>query len=228
MHELDIEVWSDVVCPWCYVGKRRLEGALATLGPDVKTRVVWRAFELDDKAPRVQPKGTNYAERLAKKYATSLSQAEGMITRMMGVAKEEGIEMRYDRIQSGNTFDAHRLLRFALTRDPEGPLQSTLKERLFRGYFTEGEAIGEVDVLVRLGAEIGLPETETRAMLESDAHSADVRADEDEARELGITGVPFFAVDARYAIPGAQSVTVIRSVLDRALSDAGAETHGVA
>ena len=227
MKELEIEVWSDVACPWCYVGKRRLEGALATL-PDVKVQVVWRAFELDTKAPRLRANDSSYAERLAKKYGTSLSQAQGMISRMMGVAKEEGIEMRYDRIQSGNTFDAHRLLRFALTRDPEGPLQSALKERLLRGYFTEGEAIGEVDVLVRLGSEIGLPEAETRAMLESDAHFADVRADEDEARELGITGVPFFAVDARYAIPGAQSVSVIRSVLDRALSDASSDAHGVA
>lgn len=225
MQQLDIEVWSDVACPWCYVGKRRLEGALATLDPSVKVHVVWRAFELDTQAPRVRPAGTSYAERLAKKYGTSVSQAESMIDRMTSVAQDEGIEMRYDRIQSGNTFDAHRLLHFALEKDPHGPLQNNLKERLFRGYFGEGEAIGEVDVLVKLGSEVDLPENETRAMLASDAHATEVRADEDEARELGITGVPFFAVDARYAIPGAQSVSVIRSVLDRALADSSSEAR---
>jgi predicted DsbA family dithiol-disulfide isomerase len=216
MQKLEIEVWSDVVCPWCYVGKRRLEGALQSLDASVSVHVVWRAFELDTKAPREQPAGLSHAERLSRKYGVSVAQAEAMITRMVDLGKSEGIEMRYDRMRSGNTFDAHRLLRFALTRDP--PLQSELKERLFRGYFTEGEAIGDIEVLVKLASEVGVAEADSRRVLESDAHAADVRADEDEARELGITGVPFFAVNDQYAIPGAQSASVIRSVLDRALA----------
>ena len=203
-----IDIWSDVACPWCYVGKRRLEAALARF--DAPVEVVWRAFELDPSAPRVRDPGTSYAQRLASKYRTSVSDADAMIQRMTDVAADDGLELRFDRVRSGNTFDAHRTMHLGAERG----VQDAVAERLFRGYFTEGEAIGEQDALVRLAAEAGLDADETRTMLESDRYAAEVRADEQRAAALGVTGVPFYVIGGRYGISGAQPPDEILRVLE--------------
>jgi predicted DsbA family dithiol-disulfide isomerase len=213
--KLRIDIWSDIACPWCYVGKRHLEQALDKFAHKDEVEIVWRAFELDPSAPRVRDTSQTYAERLAKKYGTQTPQAQVMIDRMTATAANDGLDFRFDRIRPGNTFDAHRLLHLAHERG----VQDALKERLMRAYLTEGEAIGERDVLVRLAGEAGLDETEARDMLDSEGYTAEVRQDEALARELGITGVPFFVLAGRLGVSGAQPADVLLGALDRAWSE---------
>jgi predicted DsbA family dithiol-disulfide isomerase len=211
---LDIQVWSDIACPWCYVGKRRLEAALVDFAHAGQVAVAWRSFELDPGAPRVQPADRSYAERLARKYGTSVARAEEMIERMTATAAADGLDLRFDRIRPGNTFGAHRVLHMAAARGHG----DAGKERLLRAYFGEGEAIGERDTLVRLAPDVGLESDEVRAMLATDGYARAVREDEAEARALGIHGVPFFVI-GRYGVSGAQLPDVLRQVLERAWQD---------
>jgi predicted DsbA family dithiol-disulfide isomerase len=215
MAKLRVDIWSDIACPWCYVGKRRFEKASAEFSGRSEVEVIWRAFELDPGAPRLRDKSSSYAARLAKKYGVPVARAEAMISHMTDVAAAEGLDFRFDRIQSGNTFDAHRLLHLAGERGK----QDALKERLLRAYFTEGEPIGEPQALVRLATEVGLDTDEVAATLASDALSREVRADEDEARALGVNGVPFFVFAGRYGVSGAQPPEVLLRVLARTFEE---------
>lgn len=211
---LRIDVWSDIACPWCYVGKRRLEGALAGFEHRSSVEVVWRAFELDPAAPRstgADP-SVSYPARLARKYGTSTVQAEAMIARMTAVGHEDALDFHFERVKPGNTFDAHRLLHLAHDRG----IQDAVKERLLRAYMTEGVALGDADALVRVTAEAGLDADEARAVLQSDRYEREVRADEAAARDRGVNGVPFFLVGGLYAVAGAQPVETLRFVLDKA------------
>ena len=212
---MEVEVWSDVVCPWCYIGKRRLEAALTAFPHAADVHVTWRSFELDPSAPAVRE--GDAASRLAAKYGMSQEQALASQTRLTTLAAQDGLEYHLDRTRAGNSFDAHRLLHFA----HQLGLQDALKERLFRAYFTEAEPIGDRETLRRLAVETGLPDAEVRAVLESDQFAADVHADEAQARDYGVDGVPFFVVDARYGVSGAQSA----EVLGQALAQAWAESH---
>jgi predicted DsbA family dithiol-disulfide isomerase len=212
MATLRVDVWSDIACPWCYVGKRRLEAALARFGHRDEVELVWRAFELDPSAPRAVKADVPYTERLAKKYRTTVAQAQLMIDRMTGVAKAEGLEFRFDLVHPGNMFDAHRLLHLAHDRG----VQDQLKERLFRAYMTDGEALGDPGVLTRIAGEAGLDAGEVTAVLTTDTYAAEVRADEAEARELGITGVPFFVLANRIGVSGAQTADVLLQALETA------------
>lgn len=210
MTALRIDIWSDIACPWCYVGKRRLEAALQGLPGSVE--IVWRSFELDPSAPRERDRSTSYAARLAAKYGKSVGDAEAMIERMTETAAKDGLDFRFDKVRSGNTFDAHRVLHMAGERG----VQNAMKERLLRAYMTEGEPIGDRDALARLAADAGLDRDEVRAMLDTDQYASDVREDEQEARELGIHGVPFFVLGGRYAVSGAQPADVLRGAVERA------------
>jgi predicted DsbA family dithiol-disulfide isomerase len=210
---MKIEIWSDVVCPWCYIGKRRFETALGRFAHRDNVELVWRSFELDPDAPPIRS-GDN-AERLAAKYGMSHEQALASHERLTQLAAQEGLGFDFEKSRSGNTFDAHRLLHLARERG----VQDDVKERLFRGYFTEGEAIGDTETLVRLVSDAGISAEEAQAVLSSDAYADDVRAEEIEARELGINGVPFFVVDRRYGVSGAQPADVLLEVLDRAWSE---------
>lgn len=212
MAKLRIDIWSDIACPWCYVGKRRLEQALARFSHRDEVEVVWRAFELDPSAPRVRDPQQGYAERLARKYGTTPAQGQAMIDRMVDTAAGDGLALRFDHIRPGNTFDAHRLLHLAHERG----VQDALKERLLRAYLTEGQAIGEPDVLARLACEVGLDEREVADLLAGDRFAAEVRQDEALARELGISGVPFFVLAGRLGVSGAQPADVLVGALDRA------------
>jgi predicted DsbA family dithiol-disulfide isomerase len=216
MPTLSVQVWSDIACPWCYIGKRRLETAIARMPRRPEVEVVWRAFELDPTAPRVRSPATPYAERLARKYGSTLAQASSMIERMTSVAAGEGLTFRFDLVRPGNTFDAHRLLHLARERG----VQDAVKERLLRAYMTEGEAIGDPATLVRLAADAGLDAEEVRRLLEGDGFAAEVRADEEEARRLGIQGVPFFVFGDRHAVSGAQPADVLEQALAQAAESA--------
>ncbi|MGA2210007.1 MAG: DsbA family oxidoreductase [Acidimicrobiales bacterium] len=209
---MKVEIFSDVVCPWCALGKRRFETAAARFEQADELEVVWRAYELDPNAPATRD--GDYAERLARKYGITREQAVRANESLTALAAAEGLDFRFDRARPGNTFDAHRLLHYALAAGTG--LQDALKERLFTAYFTEGEAIGEAETLLRLAVEVGLDPDECADVLAGDRYAADVRLDESEALDLGVTGVPFFVVDGKFAIPGAQDADTILGVLRRA------------
>lgn len=208
-----IDIWSDIVCPWCYIGKRHLETALGELGTDDFT-IHWHSFELAPHAPKTldQP----LTELLAEKYGMSLAQAQAAQDRVTQTAAGVGLEFHLDRAQTGNTFDAHRLIHKANT---EG-LGDALKERLMRAYFSEGRPISDHETLASLAAEVGLNVAEARELLAGDDFADDVRQDERQAHRMGVRGVPFFVIDERYAISGAQPPEALRQVLERARTEA--------
>jgi predicted DsbA family dithiol-disulfide isomerase len=216
MTALRVEVWSDVACPWCWVGKRRLEAAVARLPAGAAVEVVFRSFELDPAARPARRPRTSYAQRLARKYRATVEQAQAMIDRMAAVGRGEGLDLRFDRVRPANTFDAHRVLHLARERGVQG----AVKERLLRAYFTEGEPLGDRDALARLAAEGGLDPAEVRRALAGDAYAAAVRADEEEAARNGVHAVPFFVLGGEYAVAGAQPVDVLHGALAQALAGA--------
>ncbi len=206
---MNVEVWSDIACPWCYIGKRRFDAALSRFSHAGDVTVRWRSFELDPSAPAVREEP--YLDRLAAKYRMSLPEADAMIDRMIEAGAQNGVVLRFDKAKPGNTFDAHRLLHLAAERG----VQSDLKERLLRATFTKGAEIADHDVLVALAEESGLDAGEARAALEGDAYADDVRADERRASDLGITSVPFFVMGG-LGVAGAQPPDVLLEVLEEA------------
>lgn len=212
-----LEVWSDVVCPWCYIGKRRLEAALEGFERRNAVSVVWRSFQLDPDAPREAGEPTR--EMLARKYGTTPEGADAMQARVAGIAKDEGLDYRLEKTRHVGTFDAHRLLHFAKTKE----LQGELKERLMRANFTEGLSVGDHGVLARLAAETGLDAAEAAAVLAGNTFAEDVRADIARAAALGIRGVPFFVFAERYGVSGAQTAETLREVMEKAWEEQGAD-----
>ncbi|HLK42723.1 MAG TPA: DsbA family oxidoreductase [Thermoleophilia bacterium] len=208
-----VDVWSDVVCPWCYIGKRRLEAALEQFDHRAEVEVRWRSYQLDPFAP-VRRDG-DPAARLAGKYGLTYDQAVAAQERLTRTADDEGIEFHLDRAKWGNTLDAHRLLHLA----GEAGIQDAVKERLLAAYFTEGQPIGEPETLLSLVVEAGLERDAAREVLDSDRFAGDVRADEAAAAALGVTGVPFFVFGGRYAVGGAQPADLLLQVLERAWAE---------
>jgi len=204
---VDVEIWSDIACPWCYVGKRRFEAALEQFEHRDDVNVTWRSFELDPGAPRERT--GDRAERLAEKYGMTVEQAREAEQQLTGVAAGEGLPFRFDIARSGTTFDGHRLVHLAQTHG----LQDEMKERLLRAYFTEGELMSDPDTLVRLAGEIGIDEQEVREMLAGDRYAVEVRDDERTAGELGISAVPMFVVDRKLGASGAQPPDALLDLL---------------
>jgi predicted DsbA family dithiol-disulfide isomerase len=211
-----VEIWSDVVCPWCYLGKRRFEHALQGFAHAEDVSVVNRSFQLDPGAPPTS--GVGLDQLLATKYGMSPEEARRRNADMVALASAEGLEYRLDRAQPGNTFDAHRVLHLATERGAG----DAAWERFFRGYFTEGVAIGSPEAVAGMAAEVGLDPTEVDEVLRGAAYADAVRAEEAEARSLGCNGVPFFVVNRRYGVSGAQSAEHLHQVLERAWSEATA------
>lgn len=197
------------------MGKRHLEQALERFSERGSVDVVWHAFELNPAAPRELDEQGPYAERLAKKYGSSVKDAEGRIAHLVAVAKADGLTLDFERIRPGNTFDAHRVLHYA----SDVALQDAVKERLLRGYLSEGAAIGKPEVVLSLAVDAGLDADRVSAILASDAYSKEVRADEAEAQRLGIHGVPFFVIGGRYGLSGAQPAELIGKALRQAWSE---------
>lgn len=206
---MKVEIWSDVVCPWCYIGKRRFESALANFGHRDQVEVTWRSYQLDPEAPRNSEQTVN--EVLAQKYGVDLAGAAETNKRVSTIAAQDGLEYHLESARHLNTFDAHRLVHLAATHH----LQDQMEERLFKAYFTDGIALGETEELVKLAAEVGIDADEARAVLESSTYADEVRADIQRARMLGIQGVPFYAVDEKYGISGAQPSEVFKEVLEK-------------
>jgi predicted DsbA family dithiol-disulfide isomerase len=219
MRSLRVEIWSDIACPWCWVGKRHLEAAAERFEGELE--IVWRAFELDPSAPTVCDPSVTNVERLARKYGVPRQQARQMIDRMTAIGAELGLDFRFDRSQYANTFDAHRLLEHAA----EHGRQDALKERLFRAYMTEGRSIANHETLVELATEVGLDSDQVRLVLSTDAYTDVVRDEQRLAQQLGVRGVPFFVIDGRYAIGGAQPPDVLLEALERAAADRHPASH---
>ncbi|MGH2858170.1 MAG: DsbA family oxidoreductase [Solirubrobacteraceae bacterium] len=206
---MQVEIWSDIACPWCYVGKRRFEAALAQFEHRDDVQVTWRSFELDPGAPA--ERGGERAEHLARKYGMSVQRAKEMEAQMTATAAGDGLEFRFDIARGGNTFDGHRLVHLAA----EHGLGDEMKERLLRAYFTEGELISDRERLVALAAEVGLDRDEVAAMLTGDARADEVREDERTAGELGISAVPTFVIDRALGASGAHPPEALLELLRR-------------
>lgn len=211
---MEIQIWSDVVCPWCAIGKANLDAATEKFmasGGGRSVEVTWRSFELDPGASRT-PSDRPYVERIAAKYGVGTGQAQQMVDRVEATAAEAGVLINHSIAKPGNTFDAHRLIHLAADRGR----QNEVKTRFLRGYLTEGMPVADPDALVAAAAEVGLDEAEARRVLAGNDYTEAVRADEQAAMDLGVTGVPFFVLDGRYAVPGAQSVDTLLSALEKA------------
>ena len=205
---MKIEIWSDVVCPWCYIGKRRLEHALADFEHADEVEIVWRSFQLHPEAPAGEAIPTR--QYLTARFGPQASQ---MTDRVAAIAREEGLDFDFDHALTVNTFDAHRLLHLA---GAEG-VQDRAKERLLRAHFSEGADLADPDTLVALMKEAGVSEDRARAAIENpDEYAKDVDRDIQEARALGANGVPFFVIDRKYGISGAQPAEVFRQALSTA------------
>ena len=209
---MKVEIWSDVACPWCYIGKRRFDTALAQFEHRDSVEVRYRSFELDPAAPALRELA--YLDHLMAKYRIPMAEADAMIDRMIEAGARNGVVLRFDKAKPGNTFDAHRLLQLAADRG----LQAELKDKLLRATFTKGVAIADHDVLVEVATDAGLDAAEVRRVLESDAYAADVRADEQRAAHLGITSVPFFVMGG-LGVSGAQPPEVLLDVLTEAWAE---------
>jgi predicted DsbA family dithiol-disulfide isomerase len=207
-----IEIWSDVVCPWCYLGKHRLEAALAEFPHADEVEVVWRSFQLDPSAPSTPVE--TVAEHLGRKYGGGADGGRQMIDRVEAVAAEEGMIWRHHESLRVGTVDAHRLLHAA------GDLRGELKEALLRAYFVEAENVADHETLTRIATETGLDEVVVKEVLTSDRYADEVEADIRQAVAYGASGVPFYVIDQKYGISGAQPVDTFRQVLDRAWADA--------
>lgn len=207
---MKVEIWSDVACPWCYLGKRRFEGALESFEHKSDVELRWRSFELDPDAPRVRE--GDPVQRLADKYGMSRADAAAANERLTGFATAAGLEYHLDKLRSGNTFDAHRLIHLAADKG----VQDDVKERFLRAYFTETEPIGDREALARIAVDAGLEADDVNDVLSSDRYAEDVRADEAQAMAYGITGVPFFVLDGKYGVSGAQSSDVLLQALRQA------------
>lgn len=210
---MSVDVWSDVVCPWCCIGRAQLQTALAQFEHADDVVVTWRSFELDPQATTSPDITVN--EQLQRKYGITAAEVAAMQDNVTARAAQAGLEFNLDATHPTNTFDAHRLLHLARESDR----QDALKGRIFRAYFTEGQRIGDPDVLAALATEAGLDAEEVSDVLATDRFAEAVRADEEQARAYGASGVPFFVVDERYGVAGAQPVEQLLAVLRQAWSE---------
>ncbi|GAB2670243.1 DsbA family oxidoreductase [Kribbella swartbergensis] len=214
-----IDVWSDVVCPWCYIGKRRLEQALAETGD--QAQIVWHSFQLDPSATNDDPR--DLPTRLGEKYGRGREWGVQANAHVTEIAAELGLEYHLDQAKAANTVDAHRLLHLSRELVDAGEVpadtQDRLKERLLKAYFTDGLPVGDHTTLAALADEVGLPSDRVGEVLASTAYAEEVAADQAQALAYGANGVPFFVIDEKYGVSGAQPVEVFREALRRADAD---------
>ncbi|WP_407569957.1 DsbA family oxidoreductase [Deinococcus altitudinis] len=208
-----VDIWSDIACPWCFIGKRRFEAALEQFPQAGQVDVVWHSFELDPSAPASNP--VSMRDGLALKYGTDTARAQGMLDTMTQTAAEEGLEYHFDQTRLTNTFQAHQVIHLAAQHG----LQGEMKERFLKAYMSEGAHLGDPEVLVSLAAEVGLDGGEVRAALENQTYAQAVRQDEAQAQAYGIQGVPFFVLGGKYGVSGAQSPETLLGALGQVWSE---------
>jgi len=206
---MKIEIWSDIMCPFCYIGKRKFEKALADFNAPEKVEVIWRSYQLDPTMAFVPGKSVH--EVLAEKKGWSPQQAAQMNQQVTAMAREVDLAYHLDKAIPANTFLAHRFTHLAAKHN----LQDQAEERLFRAYFTEGKNIGDAETLAQLGTEIGLPKEELQNIFTTNAYTAEVQRDITEAQQLGVRGVPFFVFNRKYAVSGAQPTEIFLQTLNQ-------------
>lgn len=220
MRDLHVEIWSDIACPWCYIGKRRFAAALEQFEHRDHVRVTWRSFELQpDAEPSTAHPGLTEAQLLSERKGMPLDQVQQMFAHVTGIAASVGLAYDFDRVVPANTFDAHRLVHVAAELGGASAAAEVV-ERLMSAHFEHGRVVDDPEVLVAVATEAGLDAVAVREALASDAGAGAVRADEAEAAALGIQGVPFFVADRRLGLSGAQPVEVFAQLLDQAWRDA--------
>ncbi|MBD1426968.1 DsbA family oxidoreductase [Sphingobacterium arenae] len=210
---MKIEIWSDVMCPFCYIGKRNFETALAQFPDKEHIEVVWKSFQLDPTIPEVA--NETQEEYLVKRKGMSVEQVKGMLENVTQSAKQVGLDYHLDRSVVVNSQKAHQLIQFAKTKG----LGDEVEERLFKAFFTEGKSIADIETLTQLGKEIGLDETELQTAFTDDKYAYLVKQDIQEARQIGVRGVPFFVIDRKYAISGAQPAEAFLQNLEKAFPE---------
>lgn len=218
---MKIHYWSDYACPYCYIGETRLKNAIEELGIGDDVELEMHAFELDQSAPKEVTGDT--LNRFARKYRLSLDAAAERIEDISELGRDLGIDFKYATTLYSNTFDAHRLTKWAHTKG-----NTAIEKLLFDAYFTKNEVLADHDVLVRIAEEAGLDPQEAAEVLATDAFADEVRADEAESRALGVTGVPFFVIDGKVAIPGAMSQDAFKKALEQVREDEAVTGKGAA
>lgn len=206
---MKVEIWSDIVCPFCYIGKRKFEKALEEFNAKDRVEIIWRSFQLDPDMEYVPEQSVH--EYLGRRKGGTTADGKRMNDSMAGMAKEVGLDYDFDNAIINNTLDAHRLLHFAKERN----VQNEMKERLFKAYYTEGKNIGDKETLAQLAEEVGLAANEVKTVLSGDAFVDAVRQDQYEAQQVGVRGVPFFVFNDKYAVSGAQPSEVFAQVLEK-------------
>lgn len=207
---MKVEIWSDIGCPFCYIGKRNFEAGVEEFAGKDDLEIVYRSFQLDPTAEK-EPDGT-MAELLAKKYNKSVREAEIMNSQVADAAKAAGLEFNMEKVVPSNSRDAHRLVKFA---QGEG-LDSEAMDRLYKAYFTDGINVADTEALVGIGTGIGLDEEKVREMLDSDLYKEQVIEDQNVANQLGAQGVPLFVINRKYGISGAQPPQAFKEALTKA------------
>ena len=210
---MKVEIWSDVMCPFCYIGKRRFEDALQKSAHKDEIEVEWKSFQLNP--AMVTSPDTNINQYLAKVKGWSIEQAEEMNAYVTNMAAEAGLTYNFDKAVVANSFKAHRFTHLA----KQHGLGDAAEEQLFKAYFTDGKNTDDIDTLIGLGLAIGLDAAEIKQTLESDAYAGEVKQDITEAQRLGISGVPFFVLDRKYGISGAQSPDVFEGTIEKAFAE---------
>ena len=210
---MKVDIWSDVMCPFCYIGKRRFEAALANFNHKEDIEVVWHSFQLDP-GMTAQP-GKDVYTYLAERKGISVEQSKQMHTGVVQMAAEAGLQYNFDKAVIANSFDAHRFAHLAKTKD----LGEAAEEALFKAYFTDGKDISNFDTLAQLGKEIGLDAAEVKQALQTDAFANAVDEDIYHASQIGVRGVPFFVLNDKYAVSGAQPVETFAGALNQAWTE---------
>jgi len=211
--KMKVEVWSDIMCPFCYIGKRNYEAGLKQFTDSSNIEIVWKSFQLDPNIPEAVSE--NVYQYLADRKGMSYEQSVQMHESVVATAKRAGLEYNFDKAVIANSFNAHRMIQLAKTKD----LGDAAEERLFFAYFTEGKNFGSAEVLVELGKDIGLTEAEVQTALTDDSYAYKVRQDVEEAQQLGVRGVPFFVFNRKYAISGAQPPEAFLETLEKSFAE---------
>lgn len=212
--EIQVEVWSDIVCPFCYIGKRHLELALAEFKqehPQIEVSLHWRSFELDPNAPERDSRPM--VEILSQKYGRSVAETQSMTENMQAMGAAAGLTMNMTGVKRINTFHLHRLLHFATAQQK----QNALQEVLMKAYFVDNLDLSQHQLVAELAEQVGLAKAESLAVLQSDAYANEVRADQLLSQEYGIQGVPFFVINQELGVSGAQPVTILKQALEQSL-----------
>lgn len=216
---MEIEIWSDVLCPFCYIGKRKFETALQAFGQQDKVQITWKSFQLD---PDFQAsKGQNYSTYLQSRKGWSDQQVKEMLAHVTDMAQQAGLDFHFEKAILANSYQAHRLLHFA----KEGGKQNELKEALLKAHFVEGKDVADLPTLTSLATSVGLDQHEVEAFLHSQTFEQEVQQDIYEARQVGVRGVPFFVFDRKYAVSGAQDSAVFLQALQKSFAEA-TQTQG--